>query len=66
MVTAPTWWFREMYLHDGDERRVQVIRLRLLRIQDLHRVRPAGDGEDRLKNKHGTDQYSVSTLSRTI
>ena len=37
-----------MYLHDSDERRVEVVRLCLLRVEDVYRVRPAGDGEDRL------------------
>ena len=36
----------EMNLHDRDERCVHVVALRRARIQDLHRVRAALDGED--------------------
>ena len=35
-----------MDLHDGDEAGVQVVRLGLLGVQDLHGVRSPGDGED--------------------
>ena len=35
-----------MDLHDGDERGVEVVGLGLLCVEDLDRVRPAGNGED--------------------
>ena len=35
-----------MDLHDGDEGGVQVVRLGLLAVQDLHGEGPPGDGED--------------------
>ena len=36
-----------MDLHDGDERGIEVIRLWLLRVEDLHREGTAGNSEDR-------------------
>ena len=43
-----------MDLHDGDEGGVQVVRLGLLAVQDLHGEGPPGDGEDgRLKEVLG-------------
>ena len=35
-----------MYLHDRDEGRIQVVRLCLLCVQDLHRVGSTRYGED--------------------
>ena len=40
-----------MDLHDGDERRVEVVGLRLLRVQHLDRKRPPGNREDRSLKK---------------
>jgi hypothetical protein len=36
-----TWWFAGVYLHHCAYRCLQVVALRLLRVEDLHRVQPA-------------------------
>ena len=43
-----TWWFREVYLHDCDQWGVQVVSLGFLCVENLHRVRPARNGENGL------------------
>ena len=62
-----------MNLHNGDQRRVQVVSLRLLRVQYLDWVRPAGNCKDRrlkeiLGELHGIerrrchDQFEIWSL----
>ena len=43
-----TWWFSEVYLHDCDQWGVQVVSLGFLCVENLHRVRPARNGENGL------------------
>ena len=39
-------WFREMDLHDGDERRVKIVRFRLASVEDFDGKRSSGNGKD--------------------
>ena len=54
-----------MYLHDGDEGGVEVVRLCLLRVEDLDGVGAAGDGEDGLTgdDRGGSQSYLPQYLT---
>ena len=45
-----------MYLHDSDERRIEVVGLGLFCIQYLNGIRASGDREDGLKTTVGGEE----------
>lgn len=47
--TLRTWWLHQMDLHDGDQRGIQVVSLRLLRVQNLNRVGTTRNRKDWLQ-----------------
>ena len=53
-----------MYLHDGDERGVQIVGLCLLGVQDLDWVCAPGDREDWLKHTH--NYFSIHVTFKTV
>lgn len=47
--TLRTWWLHQMDLHDGDQRGIQVVSLRLFSVQNLHGVGTARNRKDGLQ-----------------
>ena len=72
-----TWWFSEVYLHDCDQWCIEVVSLRLLCVENLHRICPPRNGENGLKTHtpyrcrwcNSTPQFkqqSLITLNLTV
>ena len=55
-----TWGFHQVYLHDGDEWSVKIVRLCLLCVQHLDRVSPTRDSKDGLQIETTRLVYVVS------
>lgn len=47
--TLRTWWLHKVDLHDGDQRGIQVVSLRLFSVKNLNRVGTARNRKDWLQ-----------------